>query len=105
MLSHAFSFKFLILYIYIFSTAYTQFRGKVRLGFLRQVVNHSTLMAPVNAIMYFFSAVPNKPFQELERFPELTILRDKWEVIRDEAQALVQAGHIKAAENNDDLGV
>jgi beta-hydroxylase len=104
MLSHAFSLKFIILYVYIISTAYAQFRGKVRLKFMRQVVNHSTLMAPINALMYLFSAVPNKPFFEVEKFPELGVLRDNWEVIRAEAEQLVAAGYIKAAENNNDLG-
>jgi beta-hydroxylase len=104
MLAHAFSLKFIILYIYIISAAYTQFRGKVKLKFMRQLVNHSTLMAPVNAIMYLFSAVPNKPFLKVETFPELAILSDNWQVIRAEAEQLVAAGHIKVAENNNDLG-
>lgn len=96
--------KFIILFIYIISTAYAQFRGKVRLPFLRQVVNHSTIVAPVNALMYLFSAVPNQPFQDLKQFPELAILQENWQIIRDEAQTLVDAGYIKAAENNNDLG-
>jgi beta-hydroxylase len=32
------------------------FRGKVRLGFWRQVSDHSTIMAPYNVLMYLFSA-------------------------------------------------
>lgn len=96
--------KFIILYIYIISTAYTQFRGKVRLKLLRQVVNHSTIMAPINAIMYLFSNVPNQPFVETTRFPQLEILRSHWEVLRAEAQHLVELGYIKATTNNDDMG-
>lgn len=104
MLAHAFAPKFIILYIYIISVAYTQFRGKVRLKFLRQIVNHSTFVAPVNAIMYLFSAVPNKPFFDLKQFPQLDTFRDNWQIIRDEAQNLVDQGYIKGAENNDDIG-
>ena len=104
MLAHAFAPKFIILYIYIISVAYTQFRGKVRLKFLRQVVNHSTLMAPINALMYLFSAVPNQPFFDLKQFPELSTLRENWQTIRDEARHLVAQGYIKASENNDDMG-
>jgi beta-hydroxylase len=104
MLAHAFSLKFIILYIYVISTAYTQFRGKVRLGFMRQIVNHSTLMAPVNALMYFFSAIPNTPYPDRKQFPELDVLRDNWKIIREEAQQLVTGGHIKVSLNNDDLG-
>jgi len=104
MLASIFAPKFLLLYVYIFSAAYTQFRGKVRLTFLRQVVNHSTLVAPVNALMYLFSAVPNKPFIDLQSFPELATLQLHWQTIRTEAQQLVAEGYIKAAENNDDIG-
>ncbi len=104
MLTHVFAPKFIILYIYIVSVAYTQFRGKVRLKFFRQLVNHSTLMAPINAIMYLFSAVPNQPFFEVKQFPALAKLRENWQVIRAEAQNLFTEGYIKAAENNDDMG-
>lgn len=104
MLAHAFAVKFIVLYIYIISVAYTQFRGKVRLKFLRQLINHSTLVAPINAIMYLFSKVPNKPFFDLKQFPELSLLHDNWEVIRDEAKKLMDNSHIKASENNDDMG-
>jgi len=104
MLASAFSFKFIILYIYIISAAYTQFRGKVRLKFMRQLINHSTLMAPINALMYLFSAVPNKPYYEVKDFPELTVLADNWQIIRVEAENLVKAGYIKASDNNDDMG-
>ena len=103
-MTHLFSLKFIILYIYIISVAYTQFRGKVRLKFLRQVVNHSTFIAPINALMYLFSSVPNQPFQKMEQFPALATLSENWEVIRDEAEQLVNKGLIKAADNHDDLG-
>lgn len=99
-----FTAKFIVLYIYIVSVAYTQFRGKVRLKFLRQLINHSTFVAPVNALMYLFSAVPNKPFFDIKKFPELRILQENWQVIRDEAQQLLQGSYIKASDNNDDMG-
>jgi beta-hydroxylase len=99
-----FSPKFLVLYIFIVSVAYTQFRGKVRLKFFRQLINHSTIMAPVNAIMYLFSAIPNKPFFDLKAFPELAELSDNWQTIREEAVKLLEQSHIKVSENNDDMG-
>lgn len=104
MLAHALAPKFIVLYLYIISVAYTQFRGSVRLKFSRQLVNHSTLMAPINALMYLFSSIPNRPFIDLNRFPELTTLNDNWLTIREEAQKLVEQGQIKATEDNDDLG-
>jgi beta-hydroxylase len=99
-----FSLKFIILYVYVASVAYTQFRGKVRLNFSKQVFNHGTLLAPINALMYLFSAVPNQPFFELKQFSALTKLQDNWETIRAEAQTLVEQGYIKISTNNDDAG-
>ncbi|MHB1947468.1 MAG: aspartyl/asparaginyl beta-hydroxylase domain-containing protein [Gammaproteobacteria bacterium] len=104
MLAQFFALKFIILYIYIASVAYTQFRGKVRLKFMRQIVNHSTFMSPINALMYLFSAVPNKPFFDIKQFPQLATFRDNWQTIRSEAEQLVAQGYIKIAENNDDMG-
>ena len=96
--------KFSILFIYILAVAYTQFRGKVRLKFLRQLVNHSTFIAPINALMYLFSGVPNQPFYDTRDFPTLALLRDNWETIRAEAQQLVDQGYIKAADEHNDMG-
>jgi beta-hydroxylase len=104
MIAQLLSLKFIILYIFILSVAYTQFRGKVKLKFLRQVVNHSTLMSPINAIMYLFSKVPNRPFIDAKHFPQLDILRKNWQVFRDEAESLVSQGYIKATDNHDDMG-
>ncbi|MES2219212.1 MAG: aspartyl/asparaginyl beta-hydroxylase domain-containing protein [Pseudomonadota bacterium] len=103
-MSHLSTIKLSILFIYVISVAYTQFRGKVRLKFFRQIVNHSTFIAPINALMYMFSGVPNQPFYDPKDFPELNILRDNWEVMRAEAQQLVDLGYIKAAEHNNDMG-
>lgn len=104
MLTHLFSPKWIVLYIFIISVAYTQFRGKVRLPFFRQLINHSTFLAPVNALMYLFSAIPNKPFFDLKAFPELNVLSDNWQIIRDEARLLLENSHLKVAEDNDDMG-
>lgn len=98
------SIKFIVLYIYIASVAYMQLRGRVRLKFFRQLVNHSTFIAPINGLMYLFSKVPNQPFQNVSDFPALALLSENWKMIRDEAQSLVKAGYIKGTENNDDLG-
>ncbi|WP_051555091.1 aspartyl/asparaginyl beta-hydroxylase domain-containing protein [Legionella fairfieldensis] len=97
-------FKILFLTSYAFSIAYTHLRGKVRLKLLRQLTDHSSLMAPVNAIMYLFSAVPRTPFLDLSHFPELKILRDNWKIIREEAEYLYQEGYITASDKHDDIG-
>jgi len=96
--------KFIVLYLFIASAVYIHYRGRVRHGFLRQLTDHSSLMAPYNALMYLFSAVPNRPYVEVDRFPELGPLRDQWQTIRDEALSLFDEGHIRAAATYNDLG-
>jgi beta-hydroxylase len=96
--------KFLILYAFIGSAVYVHFRGHVRHGFYRQLTDHSTLMAPYNVLMYLFSAVPNRPFVDVRSFPELAKLADNWQVLREEALRLHDAGRIRAAEGYTDLG-
>ena len=54
--------KFLVLYTFILTGTYVHFRGKVRHKFQRQLLDHSTIMAPYNCFVYATSAVPNKPF-------------------------------------------
>ena len=93
----------LVVYLFAACGAYVHLRGRVRHTVKRQLTDHSTIMAPYNCLMYAFSAVPNTPFQERERFPELAVLRDNWELIRDEARALYDGAHIKAAESYNDL--
>jgi beta-hydroxylase len=96
--------KFVILYLFIASAMYVHYRGRVRHSALRQATDHSTLMAPYNALMYLFSAVPNKPYVDVGQFPELNPLRDNWQTIRDEALSLFDEGHIRAAATYNDLG-
>jgi len=104
MLSALLAPKFVLLYVYIASTMYVHCRGRVRHGFFRQMTDHSTLMAPYNALMYLFSAVPNRPYVEVSRFPELAPLAEHWQTIRYEAQHLLEGGRIRAAMTYNDLG-
>ncbi|RWW91197.1 hypothetical protein BHE74_00001071 [Ensete ventricosum] len=96
--------KLSVLALFIGSTLYVHLRGKARLPLLRQFVNHSALFAPYNALMYLFSAVPSKPYLDRSKFPELDVLKDNWEVIREEAMHLFDEGYIRAAEKNNDAG-
>jgi beta-hydroxylase len=68
--------QFLVVWAFIGSAIAVHFRGKVRLGFWRQVSDHSTIMAPYNLLMYLFSAVPNRPILQQQLIPELAGLRD-----------------------------
>ncbi len=96
--------KFIILYVFFASMMYIHLRGQVRHKFYRQLTDHSTFLGPYNALMYLFSAVPIKPFVDVERFPELRKLTDNWQTIRDEALKLFDEGHIRAAAGYTDLG-
>lgn len=104
MLAQALAPKFLILYAFLLSAVFVHFRGRVRHRFSRQLTDHSTLFAPVNALLYAFSAVPNKPYLDVHQFPELDRLRDNWKTIRDEGMALFDEGHIRAAAGYNDVG-
>ncbi len=104
MLDAALAPKFLVLYGIVASALFVHFRGTARLSFTRQLTDHSTFLAPFNCLLYLFSAVPNRPILELGQFPELKILSDNWETIRDEAVALRQEGAIRASDAYDDLG-
>ncbi|MFF7708624.1 aspartyl/asparaginyl beta-hydroxylase domain-containing protein [Pseudomonas sp. NPDC007930] len=103
-MSVSFGAKALVLLLFIGSTLYVHLRGKARLPVLRQFVNHSALFAPYNALMYLFSGVPSKPYLDRSRFPELDLLKNNWQVIREEAMHLFDEGYIRAAEKNNDAG-
>ena len=96
--------KWILAGLYVAAAIYVHFRGQVRHGFLRQLTDHSTLLAPGNVFLYLSSAVPKGPFLDPELFPELKPLRDNWRVIREEALAAHQAGSIKAASGYNDIG-
>jgi beta-hydroxylase len=96
--------KFFILYAFIASAVFVHYRGHIRHRFYRQLTDHSTFMAPYNVLMYMFSAVPNKPFIDIDKFPELKKLSDNWQTLRQEALQLFDEGYIKGAAKYNDLG-
>jgi beta-hydroxylase len=96
--------KFLVLYVFVFSSLYQHFRGRARLPLRRQLGNHATLFAPYNVLLYWFSAVPGRPYLDPKAFPELATLRDNWQTIRAEALQLYTGGNIRAATGHNDIG-
>ena len=104
MVMRLFAPQFLVVWAFIVSAVAVHFRGKVRLGVWRQVSDHSTIMAPYNVLMYLFSAVPNRPILQVGMVPELSVLRDNWRTIREEALHLFAQGQIKAADKYNDWG-
>lgn len=93
----------IIIGIFIISVIYAHSRGLIKLRFSRQLFDHSTFMAPINMFMTGLSALPSKqPYFEQDRFPELKILTDNWQDIREEAVRLQD--HIKASQSHNDAG-
>ncbi len=102
MVLHPLAPKLIVLYVFVAAALFVHLRGRVRLPFFRQLINHSTLLAPYNVLAYLFSAVPRTPILQVADFPALTALRENWPVIRDEALQLFDQGHIRAAAKNND---
>lgn len=96
--------KILFILIYLSSIAYIHYRGQARFKVVRQLTDHSSLLAPINAMMYLSSSVPSTPYLSLDTMPELKTLRDHWESIRDEALNLYHEGYLSASDKHDDIG-
>lgn len=96
--------KWVILAIFALSALYVHYRGQVRHRFFRQLSDHSTFLAPLNAFMYIFSKVPSTPYLSPAQFPEMRVLEDNWQVIREEALAMRNGGSIKASSQFNDVG-
>lgn len=95
----------IILAIFIACAIYVQKRGLVQHArFSRKLTDHSNFMAPINCLFYAFSNVKNTAYLKTEDFPELKVLQENWQVIRDEALNLHSAERISASKDLDDLG-
>ena len=89
--------------LYVASVLFVHFRGKVRHALPRQLTDHSTFLAPYNALVYLFSAVPTRPILEPDLLSEVAPLKAGWREIREEALRLHEGGHIRGADRRDDL--
>lgn len=96
--------KWFVVMLWVTTVAYTQLRGKVRHGWRKAFLDHSTLLAPINALMVLTSKIPTTPYIPVSTFPELKAIEDNWQVFRDEALALSQMQQIKADQGHTDIG-
>ncbi|MFP5404954.1 MAG: aspartyl/asparaginyl beta-hydroxylase domain-containing protein, partial [Gammaproteobacteria bacterium] len=96
--------KVLIVLLFAVSILHVHFRGRVRHGFGRQLKDHSSFLAPINSLLYLTSVVSSRPFHPPEIFPELQVLRDNWQVIREEGLHLLEQGRIRKSQQFDDVG-
>ncbi len=101
-MSLLFDLRFAAIAFFVFSVVYVHFRGTVRHKWSRQLIDHSSLFAPINIWIYLFSGVGNKPFPDRSRFPELDLLKNNWKTIRNEGLSLIKEGEIKASTSYDD---
>ena len=85
-----------IIAAYLACILVVHYRGRVRHRFWGQVFDHSGLLAPVNVFLYAFSAIPNRPYTDVARFPELEALRRHVDVIREEGLALMAHARMKS---------
>lgn len=91
--------------LFVLCGIYVQHRGVVQHEKLsRKLTDHSNIFGPINCLFYSFSKVPNSPYLNVEDFPQLQVLQDNWQLIRDEAIALNNQAQIKSSDKLDDIG-
>ncbi|MGH8447056.1 MAG: aspartyl/asparaginyl beta-hydroxylase domain-containing protein [Solimonas sp.] len=79
---------------YIGSLVFVRLRNRVHLSWSRQLTDFSTFMVPFNIPAYLLSRVPTRSRVPISEFPQLKLLQDNWQVIRDEALALYGQGNL-----------
>ncbi|MFT4539440.1 MAG: beta-hydroxylase [Planctomycetota bacterium] len=95
--------KFAVIGAWLSCALFVHYRGQVRHRFMRQLTDHSTFLAPFNALIYLFSKVGRRPFIDTAQFPELQVFRSNWKVIAAEAQALFDQDEIRASAKREDI--
>lgn len=96
--------KAIIITLFVLSVAYIHLRGRVRHKLARQLSDHSTLLAPINSLLYLCSRLPAKAYLSTAEFPDLAPLQTHWREIREEGLALMRQGQIKRSEQFNDVG-
>lgn len=95
----------IVLMVFILCAFYVQNRGVVKHDKLvRKISDHSNILGPINCLFYGFSAIKKSAYIDVNNFPELTVLQENWEMIRDEAESLNDEEKIKSSDEKDDLG-
>jgi beta-hydroxylase len=92
-----------VLLTFLASGLYIHLRGKVRFE-TKRMLDFTIVLAPINALMYLFSRVPKTAYLDPASFPELKVLQEHWQEIREEALRLSDEGAIRAANAYNDIG-
>ncbi|WP_270726710.1 aspartyl/asparaginyl beta-hydroxylase domain-containing protein [Shimia sp. Alg240-R146] len=94
-----------ILLIFVLCGIYVQTRGTQRHAkWRRAITDHANIFGPINCLFYATSNVPTTPYVDPALFPELDVLQERWQEIREEARFLNDQGAIKASDKHDDIG-
>ena len=93
-----------VLLTFLASALFVHLRGRSRFKLVRAMTDFTVLLAPVNVVMYLFSRTPRSVYIDPQHFPELKVLQDNWQLIRDEAMRLNDEGFIRAAAGYTDIG-
>jgi beta-hydroxylase len=74
-----------------------KFRGKTRYDSLIEYIRKGwPLTTPLNVLLYIFTKErARKPIQSIVDFPELKVIADNWEIIRDEALNLYHQKYLE----------
>ena len=96
--------KYFFILLYLIAVGFIHFRGKVRHPIFKQLFDHSAVVAPINLFMYIFSKVSTTPYLPASNFPEMQVITDSWQMIREEALNMREQERIAASNNNNDAG-
>ncbi len=84
----------IVVLIYAGSLAFVRLRNRAHMPWGRQMTDFSTFMVPFNIPAYLLSRIPTGARVPAGSLPQVRILEENWEIIRDEALALYQSDHI-----------
>jgi beta-hydroxylase len=79
---------------YVGSLTFVRLRNRVHMSWSRQLTDFSTFMVPFNIPAYLLSRIPTSSRVPIAALPQLQLLQDNWEVIREEALALYGSGNL-----------
>lgn len=97
----------LLLYWMICMIYVYRYRGTAHFDNVKAYVRYGwPIFAPLNCLFYLFTKkIAKQPVIDLQKnFKELQLLKDNWEVIRDEAKHLYEVGHLSANNTKDSVG-